>query len=342
MSATPVAAAAVRPRTTRARRPLVVIGTIYGLCLLVAFGTMGLGAVRVPQPHAIAALFGHGTADQVLVVQQFELPRILIAILVGSSLAIAGAVIQGVIRNPLAAPDVIGVTKGAALGAVLLLLVYPTAAVSWLPASAFVGGILVMIVVYLVSYSGGGTTPVRLALVGIAISALCESAIRYVMIDQQEGIGTALVWLTGSLAHVDMTSVYQYLPWVCVLLPATLFYVHKLDVLGLGDDMAHGLGVAVERTRRITLVLAVLLASATVAVAGTITFIGLIAPHMARRLVGPRHAVLLPTAAGIGTLILLIADAVGRGAHPPIELPAGMITAFIGAPYFIYLLTRSL
>jgi iron complex transport system permease protein len=341
MTATPLAAPAVRSRA-RARRTSVVLSVIWGLCFVVAFGTMGLGAVRVPQPHAIEALFGHGTTDQILIIRHYELPRILIALLVGSSLAIAGAVIQGVIRNPLAAPDVIGVTKGAALGAVILLLIYPTAAVSYLPASAFVGGVLVMLIVYLVSYRGGGTTPVRLALVGIAISMLCTSAIQYVMIDKQQGIGTALVWLTGSLAHVDMQTVYEFLPWVCVLLPLTLIYVHKLDVMGLGDDMAHGLGVAVERTRRTTLFLAVLLASATVAVAGTITFIGLIAPHMARRLVGPRHAVLLPTAAGIGTLILLIADAVGRGAHPPIELPAGMVCAFIGAPYFIYLLCRSL
>ena len=341
MTAAPVTTAAIGSRS-RARRASIVIATVYGLCFVAAFATIGVGAVRVPQPHAIMALFGHGTSDQITVVRQYEVPRILIALLVGSSLAIAGAVIQGVIRNPLAAPDVIGVTKGAGLGAVILLLLYPTAAVSYLPLAAFVGGIVVMSLVYLISYSGGGTTPVRLALVGIAISMLCNSGIQYVMIDKQQGIGTALVWLTGSLAHVDMQSVYEFLPWVCVLLPLTLFYVHKLDLLSLGDDMAHGLGVAVERTRRTTLFLAVLLASATVAVAGTITFIGLIAPHIARRLVGPRHAVLLPTAAGIGTLMLLIADAVGRGAHPPIELPAGMVCAFIGAPYFVYLLSRKL
>jgi iron complex transport system permease protein len=341
MAASPMAASAPVLRVAT-RRPAVVIGTTFGLCLLVAFGTMGLGAVRVPQPHAIEALFGHGTKDQIRVVRDFELPRILVALLVGSSLAIAGAVIQGVIRNPLASPDVIGVTKGAALGAVLLLLAYPTAAVSYLPPAAFVGGVVVMGIVYAVSYSGGGTTPVRLALVGIAVSALCESLIRFVMIDKQQGIGTALVWLTGSLAGVDMNGVYEFLPWFVVLLPLTALYLRKLDLLGLGDDMAQGLGVAVERTRRLTLFFAVLLASATVAVAGTLSFIGLIAPHIARRLVGPRHAVLLPAAAGIGTLILLVADAIGRGAHPPIELPAGMITAVIGAPYFIYLLSRSL
>jgi ABC-type Fe3+-siderophore transport system permease subunit len=129
---------------------------------------------------------------------------------------------------------------------------------------------------------------------------------------------------------------------VGVLIPLVAWYAYRLDLMSLGDEMAHGLGVHVERTRRSALLLAVLLASATVAVAGTIAFIGLIAPHMARRLVGSRHSVLLPASAALGTLMLLIADAVGRGAHPPIEIPAGMVTAFIGAPYFLYLLTRSL
>jgi iron complex transport system permease protein len=236
---------------------------------------------------------------------------------------------------------VIGVTKGAGLGAITLILIYPQAAVSYLPLAAFVGGLAAMMIVYVVAYRRG-TTAVRLALVGIAVSALCESIIRYVMIDQQQSVSTALVWLTGSLAHVDMSSVWQFLPWVAVLVPITVLFALRLDLLGLGDDLASGLGVAVERTRRFTLLVAVLLASATVAVAGTIAFIGLIAPHMARRLVGSRHAVLIPASAGIGALLLLVSDAIGRGAHPPIELPAGMVTAFIGAPYFVYLLSRSL
>jgi ferric citrate transport system permease protein len=333
-----VAGAAAR---SRPRRPLVVIGVLYLLAVAVSFATMGLGAVRVPQPHAILALFGHGTEDQIRTVRDFELPRILIAWLAGGALAISGAVIQGVIRNPLAAPDIIGVTKGAGLGAITLILVYPQAAVSYLPLAAFVGGLAAMLIVYLVAYRRG-TTVVRLALVGIAVSALCESIIRYVMIDQQQSVGTALVWLTGSLAHVDMSAVWQFLPWVAVLVPMTVLFALRLDLLGLGDDLASGLGVGVERTRRFTLLVAVLLASSTVAVAGTIAFIGLIAPHIARRLVGSRHAVLIPASAGIGALLLLVSDAIGRGAHPPIELPAGMVTAFIGAPYFIYLLSRSL
>ena len=341
MAATPVAAPGVIARV-RVRRPALVIGTLAFLCFAVAFGTMGLGAVRVPQPHAIEALFGHGTVDQVRTIRDFELPRILMAFLVGTGLAVSGAVCQGVTRNPLAAPDIIGVVKGAALGSVILLLAFPRAALNYLPPAAFAGGLGAMVIVYLVSYRNGGTTPVRLALVGIAVSAFCEAIIRYVMIDEAKGIGSALVWLTGSLAAIDMKRVWETLPWIAVLVPLVGFYAHRLDLLGLGDDMAQGLGVAVERTRRTTLLFAVLLASACVAVAGSILFIGLIAPHMARRLVGSRHAVLLPASAAIGTLMLLVADAIGRGADAPVELPAGMVTAVIGAPYFVYLLTRAL
>lgn len=340
MSATPVAVpgSAVVDRRHTATTVIVVV---FGIGLFVSFATLGLGAVRVPQPDATKALFGFGTIDEVRTVRDFELPRILIAWLAGGSLAIAGAVIQGVIRNPLASPDIIGVTKGAGLAVVVVLLAYPSAAVSYLPAAAFVGGVVAMAIVYLLAYRKG-TTPVRLALVGIAVAATFEAIIRYVMIDKQQAVGTALVWLTGSLAHVDMTTVWEFLPWVLVLVPLCFAYSLKLDLLGLGDDLASGLGVSVERTRRTALLIAVLLASATVAVMGTIAFIGLIGPHIARRLVGSRHAVLLPASAGIGAVLVLVADAIGRGAHPPVEIPAGMITALIGAPYFVYLLSRSL
>jgi ferric citrate transport system permease protein len=340
MAATPVAAPGVATRV-HTRRPALTLGTLSVLCLAVAFATMGLGAVRVPQPHAIEALFGHGTVDQVRTIRDYELPRILMAFLIGTGLAVSGCVCQGVTRNPLAAPEIIGVIKGAALGSVFLLLAFPTAALSYLPPAAFAGGLGAMVIVYLVSYKDGATTPVRLALVGIAVSAFCDAIIRYVMIDEAHGIGAALIWLTGSLAAIDMKRVWETLPWVAVLVPLVGFYAYRLDLLQLGDDMAHGLGVAVERTRRLTLLFAVLLASVCVAAAGSLLFIGLIAPHMARRLVGSRHAVLLPAAALIGTLMLLVADAIGRGADPPIELPAGMVTAVIGAPYFVYLLTRS-
>jgi ferric citrate transport system permease protein len=331
--------APVHTRVSRSRR-----GWVLPSLLVMAFATsvftLGLGAVRVPFPHSIAALFGHGSPDDVNIVQTYEMPRIILAWLVGSAMAISGVVIQGVIRNPLAAPDVIGVTKGAGLAAVTVLLIWPSTNVYQLPIASFVGGLLALTLVYVIAYRGG-VSPVRLALVGIAVAAVCEALIRLLLVKNVSGIAEALTWLTGSLAGRQMTEVWQILPWMVVLLPASFLFARRLDVLGLGDDLAAGLGERVEHLRRLMLLLGVLLASAAVAVGGTIAFLGLIAPHIARQLVGSRHALLIPVAGVLGALLLLVADAIGRGAHPPVEIPAGLITALIGAPYFLYLLSRS-
>lgn len=324
----------------RRRRRLLVPFVAAALAVLATFVTLGYGAVRVAPLDALRALFGEGAAQDVTIVREYELPRILLAWLVGMGLAVAGAVIQGVIRNPLAAPDIIGVTQGAALAAAAALVFLPGLEIYQLPAFAFAGGIAAFTLVYLVSYRGG-TSTVRLALVGIAVAALCESAIRFLLIKEQTAIGGALVWLSGSLAGRDMDAVKQVAPWVLVLLPVLFLFVRRLDILGLGDDLAQGLGEHAERTRRRALFLAVALASAAVAAGGTIGFVGLIAPHMARRLVGARHSLLLPTAAFLGALLVLVADAIGRGAFAPLEIPAGLITAMIGAPYFLYLLMRT-
>lgn len=340
MSAVGAAAASTGAHVAPNRR-LLVIALLALLAIATTVGTLGVGAVRVPFPGSVWALFGHGTPDEINIVRNYELPRILLAWLVGGGLAISGTVIQGVIRNPLAAPDIIGITKGAGLAAVTALLLFPSTSVYQLPVASFIGGLLAFTLVYVVAYRGGAS-PVRLALVGIAVSTVCEAIIRLLLVKNVEGIAEALTWLTGSLAGRNMTEVYQILPWMVVLIPLTFFVARRLDVLGLGDDMAAGLGERVEHFRRLTLLLAVMLASAAVAVGGTIAFLGLIAPHMARRLVGARHALLIPASGFLGAFLLLVSDAIGRGIHPPLELPAGLITALIGGPYFLYLLSKSL
>jgi ferric citrate transport system permease protein len=323
----------------RSRRNLVV-PVLFVLAVAVSIGTLGVGSYRVPFPYSLLALFGHGSHDQVNIIQTYELPRVLLAWLVGGGMAVSGAVIQGVIRNPLAAPDVIGVTKGAGLAAVGAILIWPSTSEYELPAAAFIGGFGAMLVVYVAAYRRGAS-PVRLALVGIAVSAVCETFIRLLLVKHVTAIAEALTWLTGSLAERGMHEVYQITIWMVVLIPITFLVARRLDVLGLGDDMAAGLGERVEHLRRLLLLLGVAIASAAVSIGGTILFLSLIAPHMARRLVGSRHAVLLPASFLIGTLLLLVSDAIGRGADPPIEIPAGLVTAIIGGPYFLYLLART-
>jgi ferric citrate transport system permease protein len=336
----PTAAAPSRYRAARRRRHWITVSVLVLLCLATTFVSLMVGAT-VASPMTVAkALVGVGGHYETFVFTTFQLPRVLLCWAAGVGLAVSGGVMQGVIRNPLAAPDIVGVTKGAGLAAVIVVLIFPQAPTVLLPVAAFAGGVLAFGVVYLAAYRHG-TTPARLALVGVAVSFLAQSGILFFLIRYPTNVNQAFVWLAGSLYGRTMGSFWQILPWVVVLVPLLLAYAHRLDTLGLGDDMAAGLGETVERTRRITLFLAVALASAVVAGAGTIAFVGLIAPHIARRLVGGRHRTYLPVAALIGVILMLGADTIGRGAAPPLELPAGLVTSLIGAPYFLYLLAKT-
>ncbi|MEV0810156.1 iron ABC transporter permease [Micromonospora sp. NPDC050200] len=341
MTAQPITAPVAAPAAARrGRREWGIAGAITVTALLASVLTLGAGARGVGWLDGVAAIAGRLDPDTATLVERFLVPRVLLCWLVGIALAVSGGVLQGVIRNPLAAPDIIGITKGAGVAAMAALLLWPSAPVAALPVAAFAGGVAAALLVYLFAYRRG-TSPARLALVGIAVSALCEGGVRFLLVRNPLDVNAALSWLTGSMFGRTMTHVVQFAPWVVVLVPLLLYYARRLDTLGLGDDLATGLGEPVERTRRITLLLAVALAAAAVSVAGTVGFVGLIAPHMARRLVGGRHLALLPTAAALGALLLLLADAVGRGVAPPLEIPVGLITALVGGPYFLYLLTKT-
>ncbi|MFK4187075.1 FecCD family ABC transporter permease [Streptomyces sparsogenes] len=328
-----------RPSSATSRKPWTVIGGLLAAALVASVVSMTIGATRVPFSDVIIALSGDTSSEGAQVVIDFQLPRVLLCWVVGVGLAVSGGVMQGVVRNPLAAPDIIGVTKGAGFAGMLLVLLAPTASAALVPPVAFAGGLAGAGLVYVLAYRRG-VSPVRLALVGIAVSATFEALIRYLLVKYPLDVNASLIWLTGSLFGRSMDSVLMALPWVAVLVPAVLVTARRLDVLGLGDDLATGLGESVERTRRNLLLLGVALASVCVAVSGTIGFVGLVAPHIARRLVGGRHLVSLSAAAVIGVLLMLFADTLGRGVAPPLEIPAGVITAAIGGPYFLYLLVK--
>jgi iron complex transport system permease protein len=315
-----------------------LLGGLVLVSLALSVYSVSVSGAALPFWSAVGAAVGEKNQYSTLVLQD-QLPRVLLCWVVGCSLGVAGGVTQGVIRNPLASPDVIGVTKGASVGAAMLLLVFPTAPTSLVPIAAFAGGLLAFAAVYLFAYRRG-VSPVRLALTGIAIGAVCDSLVRFFLVKWPTNINAALVWLVGSLYGRSNVDLLEALPWAVVLIPAILYFAHRLDVLGLGDDLATGLGERVERTRLVTLLLAVALASSAVAVSGAIGFVGLVAPHIARRLVGGRHRDYLPLSAVIGVLLMLVADTVGRGLHPPLDIPAGLITAFVGGPYFLFLLAK--
>jgi iron complex transport system permease protein len=301
--------------------------------------SLSVSGARLPIVGALQAALGVHN-DYSVVVQQSQLPRVLLCWVVGAALGVSGGVTQAVIRNPLASPDVIGVSKGAAVGASVVILLLPTAPAALIPLGAFLGGVGAFVAIYLLAYKRG-VSPVRLALTGIAIGAVADSLIRFMLVTWPTNINAALVWMVGSLYGRGRMDFFQTMPLVAILIPALIFFAHRLDVLSLGDDLAHGLGERVELTRAVTLLLAVALASVAVAAAGAIGFVGLIAPHIARRLVGGQHLRYLPVSALVGVLLMIIADTVGRGIHPPLDVPAGLVTAFIGGPYFLYLLIKT-
>ncbi|MFB6267679.1 MAG: vitamin B12 ABC transporter permease BtuC [Halodesulfurarchaeum sp.] len=273
------------------------------------------------------------------IVMQIRMPRIALAALVGFALALAGAVMQGFFRNPMADPSIIGVSSGAALGAVAVITLPITIPLGLgLHGAAFLGGLLAAFGVYLIATEDGRTPVATLLLAGVAIQTLLGAAISYLLVQSGESLERAVYWLMGHLHNASWMEVWAttlVLPPLFVLL---LAYSRDLNVLLLGEEDAHSLGIDVEWTKRILLAASSLVTAAAVAVSGVIGFVGLIVPHIMRLLVGPDHRILLPTSALAGASFLVLTDTLARSG--PAELPVGIVTAALGAPFFLYLLRR--
>lgn len=271
------------------------------------------------------------------VLTTYRLPRLLLALFVGAALAVAGVLVQGIVRNPLASPDILGVNHAASLASVGALLLLPSLPVIALPLLAFSGGMAGLILLKILAKTN---QPMKLALTGVALSACWASLTDYLMLSRPQDVNSALLWLTGSLWGRDWSFVRIAVPLLIVFLPLSLGLCRDLDLLALGDARATTLGVSVSRTRFRALLLAVAMTSTGVAVCGPISFVGLVVPHMVRSITGGRHCWLLPVSALTGALLLVVADLMARVTHPPLELPAGVLTAIIGAPWFVWLLVR--
>ncbi|HCR4041950.1 Fe(3+) dicitrate ABC transporter permease subunit FecD [Citrobacter freundii] len=271
------------------------------------------------------------------VLTAYRLPRLLLALFVGAALAVAGVLVQGIVRNPLASPDILGVNHAASLASVGALLLLPSLPVIVLPLLAFAGGMAGLILLQMLANT---SQPMKLALTGVALSACWASLTDWLMLSRPQDVNSALLWLTGSLWGRDWSFVKIAVPLLLLFLPLSLVFCRDLDLLALGDARATTLGVAVSRTRFRGLLLAVAMTSTGVAVCGPISFIGLVVPHMVRSITGGRHRWLLPVSALAGALLLVVADLLARIIHPPLELPAGVLTAIIGAPWFVWLLVR--
>lgn len=310
---------------------------IFIALALTGFSVLSLQMGVIAVPWRALLTDWHTGREYHYVLTAYRLPRLLLALLVGAALAVAGVLVQGIVRNPLASPDILGVNHAASLASVGALLLLPSLPVIALPLLAFAGGMAGLILLKMLANT---SQPMKLALTGVALSACWASLTDYLMLSRPQDVNSALLWLTGSLWGRDWSFVKVAAPLLMLFLPLSLVFCRDLDLLALGDARATTLGVSVPRTRFQALLLAVAMTSTGVAVCGPISFIGLVVPHMVRTITGGRHRWLLPVSAMTGALLLVAADLLARIIHPPLELPAGVLTAIIGAPWFVWLLVR--
>jgi iron complex transport system permease protein len=336
----------------RARGALVALALL--LCLgVAAVLSLCTGASRLSLADALSGLFaGPVSSDESVdaaagqaIVWNIRLPRLLLAILAGAALAAAGVVMQGFFQNPMAAPYVVGVSAGAALGATAGFIIWSEMSVLGLASRtvfAFIGAIGTTALVYVLSRRGGRVPTDTLLLTGMAITALASALTSLVLITAKAQDASLVVfWLMGSVADRGWLAVWILVGPVVLGLVAVYLFSRELNVLLMGEEVAHHLGVDVERTKVLLLVLSSVLAAACVAITGMIGFVGLIVPHLIRLITGPDHRVLLPAAAGGGAALLALADVAARTVAAPIEIPIGIVTSIIGCPFFLFLLHRS-
>jgi iron complex transport system permease protein len=321
---------------------LLLLGVLVTFIISTGSGEMYISPLKV-----VKTLFGNGSEMEQIVIYSFRLPRIVTALLVGMSLAVAGAILQGMIRNPLASPDILGMTAGASLLVVLFFAIFSdknnslTISIHWLPLGAFIGATIAAILVYILAWKSG-IVPMRLVLIGIGITALMQAGTTLFMIlGPIYRASQANIWITGTVYGATWKNIAILAPWTILLLLISFVSARKLNIQELGDEIALGAGVLLQRQRVFLLLLSTALTGGAVAFAGGIGFVGLMAPHMARRLVGSSFGALLPVSALLGAILIMAADLFGRTLFAPLEIPAGVFTAAIGAPYFIYLLYKS-
>ena len=333
----------IQPALIKKQR--ITLCILFTLIIVTAIVGIRMGYASISYDRIIPTLLGQGTFKEEFILFSIRLPRIIITLLAGMSLALSGAILQGVTRNDLADPGIIGINSGAGAAIAVFFLFFPIKADSFiymLPLVAFAGALLTTCLIYLCSYSkNNGLQPVKLVLVGVGFS-MALSGVMIVLISSAERskVDFIVKWMAGNIWGTDWPFIWALLPWLIILIPFSLYKANRLNLLALNEPVAIGVGVAIERERLTLLLTAVALAASAVSVTGGVAFIGLMAPHIAKALVGPRNQLFIPVAILIGGWLLLLADTIGRNLVDPDGIPAGIMVALIGAPYFMYLLLK--
>ena len=306
--------------------------------LIVGLASLMFGQVSFTLQEVYQGIFSTEDTLARRIIWEIRFPRVLIGIIVGICLGTAGAILQGIMQNPLADPGVIGITSGAGIMAVLIMVVFP-GYILFLPAAAFLGAFTAAMIVYALSWKGG-TSPTRIVLVGVAINAICGAGTNALMILYSDRVQSVLPWLAGGIAGVGWTQFRMIIWYALIAMVISIFAIRHIRVMRLGDEMAKLLGHNVERSRLFLIVLSTMLAGIAVSVAGLVGFVGLVVPHILRLIIGGEYRYLLPASAIGGGLLVVFADTIARSAFNPIEIPVGILLAFIGGPYFLYLIHR--
>ncbi|WP_369075993.1 FecCD family ABC transporter permease [Succiniclasticum sp.] len=319
---------------------IVMLLLFAAMAVTGCFLSIALGAADISLSQVVEILLHPQAAPQDQIIWNIRLPRTIVGALVGLNLALSGAILQAVMRNPLADPHIIGISSGAGIAGITVMILFPALEYLITPV-AFVGAMLAAVAIYMLAWKNG-IKPVRIILAGVAVSAFLSAGISGLLVFYSDRVNGALMWMVGGLAarswpHVSIIVSYAMLGLVLAIASS-----HYLNILQLGDDMAKGLGVNVEVTRIVLTAIAALLAASAVSVVGLLGFVGLVIPHVSRLILGSDYRFLIPGAALLGIAIVTLSDTFARVAFAPVELPVGIIMAFIGAPFFLFLLRREL
>lgn len=327
------------------RKQRIILGILLLLILATIIASLSLGYSTLTFKRLIPVLFGDGTKKENFILFDIRMPRVIITLLAGMALALSGSILQGVSRNDLADPGIVGINSGAGVAITVFFLFFPTEAgpfVYALPVVAFLGGLATAVLIALFSWKKHvGIQPVSMVLTGIGFQMALSGVMIVLMssADRQK-VDFIAKWIAGGIWGTDWVFINAMWPWLAIFIPFTLYKANRLNILALNEPVAVGVGISLTRERLVLLFSAVALAASAVSVTGGIAFIGLLAPHIAKALVGPRNQLFIPISILFGGWLLVLADTIGRQIDIAGGLPAGIVVSLIGAPYFLFLLLK--
>ena len=326
------------PTLSSSKKICMILTTVFVLCFTILI-SLRIGSIDISFKELIDGMFLSKQSNNFLIIRDLRMPRVLSAVLIGGNLAVAGALLQTTMKNPLADPGIIGISSGASLGAIAVMVIF-TDLIKYKIIIAFIGGIIAACLVYLIG-EDKGFSPVRIILAGVCVNSILNALSSMVTVFNSAGVSSIQTWLLGSLVNVTWNDFKILALYTIVGIALCLLVIKSCDLMGLGDKTAQSLGLNVNRVRVMITFVAVFLTSISTGVGGVISFVGLVIPHICRFLIGSSHKFLIPFSYVMGGFLLLVADTVSRNIFRPYEIPVGLTMCLVGGPFFIYILRRS-